>query len=147
MREEEKRIHRRHEENRKELMKDIGKFQVEYADRRKALEASYGTGNIPDEAKRKLIKYAEEQHEKFEQRKKFEEQRYMREIDAYDERRTPSRINDEPKKNALAAKALNGWPVTPLHSKFLADYNPTISKDKPEPKKAPDKGKEEEREL
>ena len=142
MREEEKRIHRRHEENRKELMKDIGKFQVEYADRRRALVESYGTGKIPEEAERKLLKYAEEQNEKFEQRKKFEENRYIKEIEAYDERRSPSLIKDQTTKEAPAEKIPNGWPVTPLHSKFLSGFNTEPSKGQPEPLKAPDNSKD-----
>lgn len=142
MREEEKRIHKRHEHNEKELMRDIGKFQLEYADKRKALVESYSTGKIPEEEERKLIKYAEEQNEKFEQRKKFEEQRYMKEIEAYDERRSLSHIKDETTKEAPAEKTTNGWPVTTLHSKFLSGYNSELSKDHSKPPKAPDNSKD-----
>lgn len=142
MREEEKRILKEHERRLKELREDIGKFQVKYADERRALEASYGTGNIPEKEENKLIKYAQEQNKKFNERQDAEKDRYIKEIEDYDRRHYPSRISEEPKKEAELEKNPDGIPKLPLHSKFIGDYKPEPSKE-PSP---PAKGKDQERE-
>lgn len=142
MREEEKRILKEHEQRQKELMQDIGKFQIKYADERRALEASYGTGKIPEKEEKKLTTYAQEQHEKFKEREEAEKARYMKEIEAYDRRRNPSRINEEPKKEATQERTPDAVPQSPLYSKFIGDYKPAPSQEPTPPAKA----KEEERE-
>lgn len=142
MREEEKRILKEHERRLKELREDIGKFQIKYADERRALEASYGTGNIPAKEENKLIKYAQEQNKKFNERQDAEKARYIKEIEDYDRRRNPSLIKEEPKKEAAPEKTTDGVPKSPFYSKFIGDYKPEPSKE-PSP---PAKGKDEERE-
>ncbi len=142
MREEEKRILKEHERRLKELREDIGKFQVKYADERRALEASYGTGNIPAKEENKLIKYAQEQNKKFNERQDAEKARYIKEIEDYDRRRYPSRISEEPKKEAAPERTPDGIPKSPLHSKFIGDYKPAPSKEPSLPEKGKDQEKE-----
>ncbi len=142
MREEEKRIHKQHDDFKKEHSGDIVKFQIEYADRRRALEASYGLGNVPKHEEQKLVAYAKEQNEKFNEREDAEKARYIKEIEDYDRRRYPSRISEEPKKEAAPERTPDGVPKTPFYSKFIGDYKPEPSKEPSPPAKGKDQEKE-----
>jgi hypothetical protein len=142
MKEEEKKIYDSHQKRLAVVSVDRANYYREYANEVKALTASYGKDAIPQDEWNRLKDNAKEALEDIAKREQKEIVRYMDEIEAYDRRRYPSRISEEPKKEAAAERTPDGVPKSPLYSKFIGDYKPEPSKE-PSP---PAKGKDEERE-
>lgn len=142
MKEEEKKIWDAHQKRLAVVSVDRATYYREYANDVKALTASYGEDAIPQEEWKKLKDNAKEALEEIAKREQKEIVRYMDEIEAYDRRRFPSRVSDEPKKETPLERTPDGVPKSPLYSKFIGDYQPAQSKEQ----SPPVKGKDEERE-
>lgn len=142
MKQEEKKIWDAHQKRLAVVSVDRATYYREYANDVKALTASYGEDAIPQEEWKKLKDNAKEALEDIAKREHKEIVRYMDEIEAYDRRRFPSRVSDEPKRETPLERTPDGVPKSPLYSKFIGDYQPAPSKE-PSP---PVKGKDEERE-
>lgn len=142
MKEEEKKIWDAHQKRLAVVSVDRATYYREYANDVKALTASYGEDAIPQEEWKKLKDNAKEALEDISKREQKEIVRYMDEIEAYDRRRNPTRINEEPKKEAAPERTPDGVPKSPFYSKFIGDYKPEPSKEPSPPAKAKDEERE-----
>lgn len=137
MKPEEKQIWSAHQQRLAALSRERAGFWKDYADRREALEATYGKDNIPSSEELKMAKEAIEKIESLNERDYKEIGRYMKEIEDYDRRRNTSpekqTVNKEEKAQEPEKPALTGGSrfFNSLgYEKLKAQEAPDRSKDK-----------------